>query len=61
MVVPLLRIHTSIISGSGSDAAVTFMAIPSDPRSTMSKEEWRINAQLRLGLSLASSKLHVLV
>ena len=34
VVVPLLRTHASIISGSGPDAAVTFMAIPSDPRST---------------------------
>jgi hypothetical protein len=46
--------HTSIISGSGPDAAVTFTAIPSDPRFTMSNEEWRINGQLRLGLPLAS-------
>ena len=54
VVVPLLRIHASIISGSGPDAAVTFMAIPSDPRSTLSNEEWRINAQLRLAQPLAS-------
>ena len=54
VVVPLLRTHASIISGSGPDAATTLMAIPSDPRSTMSNEEWRINAQLRLGLPLAS-------
>ncbi len=50
----LLRTHASIISGSGPDAAVTFMAMPSDPRSTVSDEEWRINAKLRLGLPLAS-------
>jgi hypothetical protein len=30
------------------------MAIPSDPRSTKSNEEWRINAQLRLAQPLAS-------
>ena len=54
VVVPLLRTHASIISGSGPDAATTLMAIPSDPRSTMSNEEFRIGAQLRLGLPLAS-------
>jgi hypothetical protein len=33
---------------------MTFTGIPSDPRSTITNEEWRINAQLRLGLPLAS-------
>jgi hypothetical protein len=33
---------------------MTFMGIPSDPRSTLTNEEWRINTQLRLGLPLAS-------
>jgi hypothetical protein len=54
VVLPLARTHSSITSGSGPDAAVTFTAIPSDPRSTLSNEEWRINAQLRQGLPLAS-------
>jgi hypothetical protein len=31
------------------------MGIPSDPRSTLTNEEWRINTQLRLGLPLAST------
>ncbi len=54
VVLPLIRTHTSIISGSGPDAAATFTGIPSDTRSTMSNEEFRIGAQLRLGLPLAS-------
>jgi hypothetical protein len=54
VVLPMIRIHTSIISGSGPDAAATFTGIPSDPRSTMSNEEVRISTQLRLGLPLAS-------
>jgi hypothetical protein len=33
---------------------MTFVCIPSDPRSTLTPEEWRINVQLRLGLALAS-------
>jgi hypothetical protein len=33
---------------------MTLMGIPSDPRSTLTNEEWRINTQLRLGLPLAS-------
>ena len=54
VVLPMIRTHTSIISGSGPDAAATFTGIPSDPRSTMSNEEFRISTQLRLGLPLAS-------
>ncbi len=41
----------SIVAGSAPNAAMTFMCIPSDPRSTLSNEEWRINTQLRLGPS----------
>jgi hypothetical protein len=33
---------------------MTFVGIPSDSRSTLTNEEWRINAQLRLSLPLAS-------
>ena len=33
---------------------MTLTGIPSDSRYTFSNEEWRINAQLRLGLPLAS-------
>jgi hypothetical protein len=33
---------------------MTFTGIPSDSRSTLVNEEWRINTQLRLGLRLAS-------
>ena len=33
---------------------MTFVCIPSDQRSTLTNEEWRINTQLRLGLPLAS-------
>ena len=33
---------------------MTFTGIPSDSRSTLTNEEWRINSQLRLGLPLAS-------
>jgi hypothetical protein len=33
---------------------MTLMGIPSDPRSTLTNEEWRVNTQLRLGLPLAS-------
>jgi hypothetical protein len=54
VVLPLVRTHASIIAGSAPDAAMTFIGIPSDPRSTLTNEEWRINAQLRLGLALAS-------
>ena len=42
---PFVRTHASIIAGSAPNAAVTFTGIPSDPRSTMTNEEWRINAQ----------------
>jgi len=51
---PLVRTHASIIAGSAPNAAMTFTSIPSDPWSTMTNEEWRINAQLRQGLPLAS-------
>ncbi len=54
VVLPLIRTDASIIAGSAPNAAMTFTGIPSDPRSTMTNEEWRINAQLRLGLPLAS-------
>jgi hypothetical protein len=53
-VLPLVRTHASIVAGSAPNAAMTFMCIPSDPRSTLTNEEWRINTQLRLGLPLAS-------
>ena len=33
---------------------LTELGIPSDSRSTLTNEEWRINSQLRLGLPLAS-------
>jgi hypothetical protein len=51
VVLPLVRTHALIIAGSAPNAAMTFMGIPSDPRS-LTNEEWRI-AQLRLGLPLA--------
>ncbi len=51
---PLVRTHASIIAGSAQNAAMSFMGIPSDPRSTLTNEEWRMNTQLRLGLPLAS-------
>ncbi len=51
---PLVRTHASIVAGSAPNAAMTLMGIPSDPRSTLTNEEWRINTQLRLGLTLAS-------
>ena len=53
-VLPLVRTHASIVAGSAPNAAMTLMGIPSDPRSTLTNEEWRINTQLRLGLPLAS-------
>jgi hypothetical protein len=53
-VLPLVRTHASIVAGSAPNAAMTFMGNPSDPRSTLINEEWRINTQLRLGLRLAS-------
>jgi hypothetical protein len=53
-VLPLIRTHASIVAGSAPNAAMTFMGIPSDPRSTLTNEEWRINTQLQLGLPLAS-------
>ena len=54
VVLPLVRTHASIIAGSAPNAAMTFTGIPSDSRSTLTNEEWRINSQLRLGLPLAS-------
>ena len=57
-VLPLVRTHASIIAGSAPNAAMTSTGIPSDPRSTLTNEEWRINAQLRLGLPLASYHNH---
>ena len=54
VVLPLVRTHASIIAGSAPNAAMTFTGIPSDSRSTLTCEEWRINAQLQLGLPLAS-------
>ena len=56
VVLPLVRTHASIIAGSATNAAMTFVVtgIPSDSRSTLTNEGWRINAQLRLGLPLAS-------
>ena len=54
MVLPLVRTHASIIAGSAPNAAVTLTGILSDSRSTLANEEWRINAQLRLGLPVAS-------
>jgi hypothetical protein len=54
VVLPMIRTLTSINSGSGPDAAATFTGIPSDPRSTMFNEEFRIGTQLRLGLPLAN-------
>jgi hypothetical protein len=53
-VLALVRTHASIVAGSAPNAAMTFVCIPSDPRSTLTPEEWRINAQLRLGTPLAS-------
>jgi hypothetical protein len=50
VVLPLVRTHASIIAGSAPNAVVTLTGIPSDSRSTLTNEEWRINAQLRLGL-----------
>ena len=58
MALPLLRIHTSIISGSVPDAAATFTGIPSDPRSTMANEEWRTNAQIRQGKLVRGTELY---
>ncbi len=43
VVMPLVRTHASIIAGSAPNAAITLLGIPSDPRSTLTKEEWRIN------------------
>jgi hypothetical protein len=54
VVLPLVRTHASIIAGSAPNAAMTFTSISSDPKSTMTNEEWRINTQRRLGLPLAS-------
>ena len=53
-VLSLIRTHASIVAGSAPNAAMTFVGIPSDARSTLTNEEWRINAQLRLSLPLAS-------
>ena len=50
----LIRTHASIGAGGAPNAAMTFVGIPSDARSTLTNEEWRINAQLRLSLPLAS-------
>ncbi len=36
-VLPLVRTHASIVAGSAPNAAMTFMSIPSDPRSTLTK------------------------
>ena len=46
--------NTSIIAGSTTNAAMTVAGIPSDPRSALTNEERRINAQRRPGLPLAS-------
>jgi hypothetical protein len=54
VVLPLVKTHASISAGSAPNAATTFTGIPSDSRSTLINEEWRINTQLRLGLPLAS-------
>ena len=54
VVLPLVRTHASIIAGSAPNAAMTLTGIPSDSRSTLTNEEWRINSQLRLGPPLAS-------
>jgi hypothetical protein len=54
VVLPLVGTHASVIAGSAPNAAMTFTGIPSDSRSTLTNEEWRINSQLRLGLPLAS-------
>ena len=54
VVLPLVRTHASLIAGSAPNAAMTLTGIPSDSRSTLTNEEWRINAQLLLGFPLAS-------
>ena len=54
VVLPLVRTHASIIAGSAPNAVMTLTGIPSDSRSTLTNQELRINAQLRLGLPLAS-------
>jgi hypothetical protein len=53
IVLPLVRTHASIIAGSAPNAAMTLTGIPSYPRSGLTNEEWRINAQLRLGIPRA--------